>query len=96
MASAFRAADAFPIYYSSSVVEFESKARLIKNTIPGHARFGGPPAGHPARRHGNEEPVRDAARREKQIIRAATVRERVRLYRVLFLGRRLDRGASLA
>ncbi|HYF51116.1 MAG TPA: phytanoyl-CoA dioxygenase family protein [Planctomycetota bacterium] len=39
----YRAADAFPIFYSPSVVEFESKVRLVRGSIPDRARFGGPP-----------------------------------------------------
>jgi len=38
----YRAADAYPIYYSPSVAEFEKRVRLVRGTMSPTARFGGP------------------------------------------------------
>lgn len=39
----YRAADAYPIYYSESVVKFERRVRLVRGKMSPTARFGGPP-----------------------------------------------------
>lgn len=39
----YRAADAYPIYYSESVVNFEKRVRLVRGKLSDTARFGGPP-----------------------------------------------------
>jgi phytanoyl-CoA hydroxylase len=39
----YRAADAFPIYYTPQIVQFESRVRQLRGKPSGTARFGGPP-----------------------------------------------------